>query len=117
MKGRGATVDLPADVRATIEKIVDAAKRVCRAERIVLFGSYATGDARSESDIDVLVVAETDSPFQIMRSIHRALREAGVSSPVDVVVVTPAQWEYLKDIPGQVVHEAAHYGVLLYEAA
>ncbi|HSB17493.1 MAG TPA: nucleotidyltransferase domain-containing protein [Bryobacteraceae bacterium] len=49
-------------------------------ERIVLFGSRARGDSRPDSDVDLLIVKETDKPKHL-RAIpaHRALAGLQVS--------------------------------------
>jgi predicted nucleotidyltransferase len=47
-----------ADIRQVAERIA----AVIGAERVVLFGSHARGDARENSDVDLLIVARTALP-------------------------------------------------------
>jgi predicted nucleotidyltransferase len=56
-------------------------------ERVILFGSYATGKATEDSDVDLLVVMkhsgrDVEQAFNIRRSINRRF-------PLDLVVRTP----------------------------
>jgi len=76
---------------------------------VILFGSYARGDATAESDLDFLVV----EPLVPMRRaetvrLRRVLRPLGVS--VDVLVVSRAGFEAWKGQLNNVVHEAAREG-------
>ena len=60
-----------------------------RPERIVLFGSHATGTAGDESDVDLLVVLETPlRPLKQAVAIYQAIEHR---IPVDVLVRTPRQ--------------------------
>lgn len=57
---------------------------------IVLFGSYATNQARSSSDIDLLVIAETsEDPLAVAGELYGLLRPR--TFPLDVVVMTPEE--------------------------
>lgn len=71
-----------------IERIVSALK----PEKIILFGSYASGNATHDSDVDLLVVMKTRK--------KRAERYVVVSQlllprqfPVDIIVKTPKEVE------------------------
>ena len=48
-----------------ISEIEEFGRRIGRefeAERVILFGSYAQGAVTDDSDVDLLVVADTDLP-------------------------------------------------------
>ena len=79
-----------------IDRVVDTILRHCQPDLIFLFGSAANGRARYGSDIDVLVVAETDEA-QSRRGID-ILNDLDVDTSVDLIIVTPAEFkEYRKD--------------------
>jgi predicted nucleotidyltransferase len=83
--------------------------------RIILFGSYARGEASADSDIDIMVV-ETDvrDRFKEMVRLNRVVDSLGV--PVDLLVVSKEKFDYWRDTPGNVYFEAATEGRTLYEA-
>lgn len=47
-----------------IAEIIDCIVQELAPEKIILFGSHARGEAREDSDVDLLVVAETDLPLR-----------------------------------------------------
>jgi predicted nucleotidyltransferase len=71
-------------LRATIERLATA----FAPERIVLFGSYAKGTARPESDVDLLVIADMEGDsMAYMRYAHQLV--AASFPPIDIVLCTP----------------------------
>jgi predicted nucleotidyltransferase len=82
-------------------------------EKIILFGSQARGDAGPDSDVDLLVLMETDSKREAAVRILTALDAMGV--PKDAVVITPDEFERRRDIVGTVAYPAHHEGRVLYE--
>jgi predicted nucleotidyltransferase len=77
---------LPALVRRVVERYVGA----FAPERIVLFGSWAKGVRRPDSDVDLLVVTEAAAGGAAPRV--RARQLAGDCFPgVDVILATPAE--------------------------
>ena len=94
-----------------VRRIVIAANPL----RIILFGSFARGDAGSASDIDVLVVVPDGvHRRETARNIYRGLE--GFPLPVDVVVATVSDLDRYKDSPGLVYREALREGKELYAA-
>ncbi|OHB76438.1 MAG: hypothetical protein A2Z34_05985 [Planctomycetes bacterium RBG_16_59_8] len=74
-------------VRAIAEKI----RERFRPQKVILFGSTATGNASDESDIDLLVIMETQlPPFRQASLIRQYLDDSfGVSRAIDIIVRTP----------------------------
>ena len=69
-------------------------KQEYRAERVILFGSYARGDATEDSDVDVLVVARTKERFfERMATVRRLIRDLRDGLPVSPIVLTPGELE------------------------
>src|SRR5437867_1639921 len=86
-----------------------------RPRRIVLFGSRARGDARPDSDYDVMVEEEQEAENERTRAAEIAdaiCRRVGVD--VQVTVRTPAQFERRKDDVGTIDYDIAREGIVLY---
>jgi predicted nucleotidyltransferase len=92
-----------------VKRVVAAAKPT----RVILFGSFARGDADEGSDIDLLVIMEeVKSRIDAAVTVRRALD--GVSYPFDIVVTTERDFERYRRVPGVLYDEAATEGVTLY---
>ncbi|MEX2262563.1 MAG: nucleotidyltransferase domain-containing protein [Bryobacteraceae bacterium] len=89
---------------------------VVQPDRIILFGSAATGHMTRDSDIDLLVVAA--SPVNTIEEhgrLHQALR--GLGFPFDVFLIATEQFEETKETFGGIAYPAHKYGRVIYEAA
>ena len=97
-----------------LDEIVEQIVRVLDPERIILFGSHARGEAGPDSDVDLLVVAEVADPdgFRTI-AVRRALGTPAFS--VDLLVVTPDEWEMWHQFVNTVMGQAHKYGKVLYE--
>ena len=85
-------------------------------ERIIVFGSQARGDARPDSDIDLLVVMPDGTPTRdLVASMRRALADVDVSK--DIFVTTPEAAEAYTDVVGTLVEAAVREGVTVYARA
>ncbi len=84
--------------------------------KIILFGSRARGEARPDSDYDLLIIQDTTEPeWRRARVARRVLDDLLVSK--DISVLTPAEFERLREWKSSVAHAAHAEGVVLYEAA
>lgn len=108
-------------LEAELQRFVEVASGEFGAERIIVFGSVARAmeegaESLGEwSDLDLVVVAETEKPFY-ERSRNLLLRvRPGVS--VDVFVYTPSEWEELKAERLFVQSEMMEKGKVVYEKA
>jgi len=78
-------------------------------ERIILFGSYANGTATEESDIDLLVVADTDiPPLERYGAVRRVL--AGFPAGFDIIVETPKDYQKWRKVVNHIDYFADKYG-------
>ncbi|NOY79975.1 MAG: nucleotidyltransferase domain-containing protein [Kiritimatiellaeota bacterium] len=85
-------------------------------EKIILFGSCARGELSDDSDIDILIVMPVEgSRRKKANEIDIALADRTV--PVDLLVLTPEQFDQQKEMIGTVVREAVREGRVIHEGA
>ncbi|MCY4109314.1 MAG: nucleotidyltransferase domain-containing protein [Chloroflexi bacterium] len=101
--------------RQTLDDIVQRIVAAAQPEKIILFGSAARGEMGPNSDVDLLVVKDTDDARGLAVRIYRHLR--GVRVAVDAVVVKPANVERYKDSHALVIKPALREGTVVYDAA
>lgn len=98
------------DIREIVRQIVDR----FNPRQVILFGSYAEGKPTQDSDVDLLVVMETNE-----RTLHAAARISGSIDhpfPLDIVVFSPADFKASLDRKGVFATEVMRKGVVLHEA-
>src|SRR5919204_4083002 len=105
--------------RAHRRRLEDAVARVREVlpslpgvRRVSLFGSYARGRADLFTDLDVLVVRDTNEGFVVRHGeLYRAL---ALPVDLDLICYTPAEFEAMRERP--FLREALREEVVLYEA-
>ena len=97
-----------------LENIVARLKDSISPEIIYLFGSYASGQATEDSDIDILaVIPETkESLLDITIEGRRSLRE--INKPFDLIVCTKFQFDRFRDVKNSIMNEAFYFGRAIY---
>ncbi len=99
-----------AELKAELDRILNRLKKDPSVRLVLLFGSLARGDARDHSDIDLIVVKETEKRFlDRLDEFYDDAREA-----MDILVYTPQEFEEMKQRP--FVKRALQEGKILYEA-
>ena len=99
---------------AKLAAIVESAIEIAHPQRIILFGSAARGEMNADSDLDLLVIAETYDRRATARRIRRARPRR--SAPLDVVVATTNEVEANRHDPCCFIHDALREGRVLYDA-
>lgn len=110
---QGQTVDTTITLKG-IPRIVRQIVDQFHPKRVILFGSYARGTPTQDSDVDLLVVMETDeNPLHTAASISASVDHP---FPLDILVYRPAELQASFDRKGIFVTEVMTTGVVLYEA-
>ena len=99
----------------TLDDIVRRIVAVAQPDKIILFGSAACGEMDPNSDVDLLIVKETNDARGLAARIYRQLR--GIRVAVDAIVVAPANVERYKDSHALIIKPALREGTVVYEAA
>lgn len=82
-------------------------------EQIILFGSAARGDAGSDSDVDLLVVMRVEGSKR-EKAIEIGVAVNDIPVPKDIVVTTPEDFEWRKEVVGTIERPAAREGRVVY---
>jgi uncharacterized protein len=97
-----------------IDEIIRRIVNAVQPEKIVLFGSRARGDARPESDMDLLVIAQSSEPrYRRSSRLYSVLSDILV--PMDILVYNPDEVQEWKDVRQAFITTALREGKVLYE--
>ena len=109
-------MDGKSKIEDVLTKTVEIIARDYQAEKIVLFGSYAYGSADEESDVDLLIVKETDKPFfQRLFEVQRLVSETRRGYGFYFIVLYPTEVKERLEIGDQFIKEILTQGVVMYE--
>jgi len=109
----GLAKDYPTVTEQLLDEIVRRVLLVGSPHKIVIFGSRARGDARPDSDLDLLVIEDSDLP-RCQRSPRYYHALAGLFPAKDILVYTPEEVKEWSDVPNAFVTAALREGKVLY---
>jgi uncharacterized protein len=97
-----------------INQAVNIIVQTARPNAVILFGSYARGNAGEESDVDLCVVEESldDKRMESVR-IRRALSPLRI--PVDIIVHSAQTVREWSEVTGTLIYSILQEGKVLYE--
>ena len=111
------TLNLPPDLREALDEAVRRIVEIARPDLIILFGSWAEGKASADSDVDLIVVMETDEPYGVSARLYQEVEPVLGGRGLDIIVFPRDQWPHARTIRGMVAWEADRFGVRLHERA
>jgi predicted nucleotidyltransferase len=97
-----------------IDEIIKRLTESINPEKIYLFGSYATGKANQDSDVDLLaVVPDTE---RSLREIAIEGRKSlwDIQMPFDLIVCSKYQFERFRNVKNSIMNEAFCFGRIVY---
>ena len=103
------------DRQAVIEHIVEAIKEGYSPQRVILFGSCVSGKTHQDSDIDLLIVKDTDRPFfQRLAEVRRLVSNARKGYPFEPIVITQKELQQRLENGDQFLGQIVAEGRILY---
>jgi predicted nucleotidyltransferase len=80
------------EMRDTLQDIVRRLRAGYTPQKVILFGSYAYGNPRPDSDLDLLIIKGTPERF-IDRwvTVRRILSDPARTTPLETLVLTPQE--------------------------
>lgn len=101
------------NMRALLQRITARIVKRFHPEKVILFGSQARGDTTADSDLDLLVVMDFEgSKLDKMVEVREVLN--GISVPTDILITTPDDFAWRKDVVGTIEWPAFHEGKVVY---
>lgn len=111
-----APTGFPPVTEARLREVAQCIVEAFDPERIILFGSYASGEPTSDSDVDLLIVMENGE--------RRAKRRMAISQlfrprpcPMDILVYTPSEIQQALTIEDPFILKVMREGQTLYARA
>jgi len=103
------------ELQDTLQQIVQRLVEAYRPQRIILFGSLAYGEPDGDSDIDLLIIKETDEP-PLERRVHvrRLVSDPERRVPFSPLVLTPEELAQRLALDDPFYREIVRRGKVLY---
>lgn len=97
-----------------IENVIKTIAEGYSPDKIILFGSYARGEANDDSDLDLLIIKATDES-----KYKRSVRVRKLFNPqpcaMDILIYTPDEYESLMKFKSLIPYIATKEGKVVYE--
>lgn len=100
-------------VTKDIQRMVSRIVKEFEPEQVILFGSHARGEGGTDSDVDLLVVLPVEGSKR-EKAIEIGVALHDVRIPKDIIVTTPEEFKWRKEIPGTIERPVALEGKVLY---
>ena len=102
------------DVMERIKAISERLKKEYKAQKVILYGSYAKGEATEDSDVDLFIIAPTNERFfQRMATVLGLIRDLKKGIPIEPIVLTAEEVEKRIKVGDQFIQEIIEEGIYL----
>ncbi len=103
-------------INPIIQKIVEKLIKEYNPIKIILFGSYTKGTVHRDSDIDLLIIKQTEKrPVDRFVEVKKMLYNPSLKTPLSPIVLTPKELETRITLGDTFFKEIIEEGVILYE--
>lgn len=102
------------EIMDRIRAISERLKKEYNAQEVILFGSYARGEATRDSDVDLFIIAPTKERFfERMATVLRLTRDLHYKLPLEPIVLTSEEVEKRLQRGDQFVKQIVEEGIYL----
>jgi predicted nucleotidyltransferase len=107
---------MPQNIKDEINSLVEKIKNVTSVDRIFLFGSYAYGEPKEESDIDLCIITNRTNVRKrdLIKSIRKSISKVA-TIPVDILVYEKNEFNERAVLKSTIEHKIVCEGVSIYE--
>jgi predicted nucleotidyltransferase len=95
--------------------LLDSVVAYFNPRRVIVFGSVARGEAGPDSDIDLLVIVDDDTPVEKVTLKARYEFRKSYHAPADVIPVRETTFQQNSRIAGTLSRAAVLEGVVVYD--
>jgi predicted nucleotidyltransferase len=100
--------------QAAIDEVVRQIAEKFHPQKIILFGSYARGNPRPESDVDMLVVMDT--PLKEVEQAIEICQQIEYRFGLDLIVRTPERLQERLEMGDWFLRDVVEEGKVVYES-
>ncbi len=105
------------DVKKLTASLVGKLIKAYQPQKVILYGSYAYGSPRPDSDLDLLIIKDTpDRLIDRMAAVRRILTDPKREIGLEILVLTPQEIEDGIRGGNQFLTEIIENGIVLYAA-
>jgi len=98
-----------------IDKIIPLIVTLASPDQIVLFGSYARGDYKENSDIDLLIIKKNlKNEREMNNKLYKAFYENKISIPIDLISIDYNKYMELNNEIGFIYKTIKEQGKVIY---
>ena len=99
-----------------LQKIINRLVKGYQPEKIILFGSAASGNIHKDSDLDLALIKQTKKRFyDRIGEVLKIVRPITPKPPIDFLIYTPYEFEQMRANNYFVRNEIVKRGKVLYE--
>ena len=109
-----AKATFPEALSKDIETIVEMAKKNVSIRKVILFGSFAYGFPKADSDIDLcFITSDSRGELELMQAYRKQLADR-IGRPLDILVYTPEKFAWRAESVSSIEKTILNKGITVY---